>query len=197
MSLMSFLGPRPTDEPCRSLHARVVLGVAFQFVPDGSISFEPLLVQPNTILHLSCHGKLERVQGTQSLPVAVSDDKTLRRRIVEIANRDERDCAACGVIEKSNTQGGGSFSVQMTRARFQRQGGMQLNASKAGDDDPPVRSPKQGRDLLGAEFWVVEFNERAGVEEVVHRFQNRSSRSAIIASDQELASIAVILRTSS
>jgi hypothetical protein len=51
--------------------------------------------------------------------------------------------------------------------------------------------------LLGAEFWVVEFNERAGVEEVVHRFQNRSSRSAMIASDQELASIAVILRTSS
>jgi hypothetical protein len=51
--------------------------------------------------------------------------------------------------------------------------------------------------LLGAEFWVVKFNERAGVEEVVHRFQNRSSRSAMIASDQELASLAVILRTSS
>jgi hypothetical protein len=85
----------------------------------------------------------------------------------------------------------------MTRARFQCQCGMQLNASKAGDDDPPVRSAKHGRDLLGAEFWVAEFNERAGVEEVVHRFQNRFSRSAMIASDQELASSAVILRTSS
>jgi hypothetical protein len=39
----------------------------------------------------------------------------------------------------------------MTRASFQRQGGMQLNASKAGDDDPPVRFAKQGLDLLGAE----------------------------------------------
>jgi len=85
----------------------------------------------------------------------------------------------------------------MTGARFQRQCGVQLNASKPGDNDSPVRPAKQGRDLLGAEFWVVEFNERAGVEEVVHRFQNRSSRSAMIASDQELASIAVIRRTSS
>jgi hypothetical protein len=44
---------------------------------------------------------------------------------------------------------------------------------------------------------VVKLNERAGVEEVVHRCQNRSSRSAMIASDQELQSLAVILRTSS
>src|ERR1035438_9627311 len=29
--------------------------------------------------------------------------------------------------------------------------------------------PKHGRDLLGAEFWMVKFNERAGVEEVAHR----------------------------
>jgi len=85
----------------------------------------------------------------------------------------------------------------MTGARFQRQCGVQLNTSKAGDDDSPVRLAKHGRDPLGAEFWVVKLNERAGVEEVVHRFQNRSSRSAMIASDQEPASITVILRTSS
>ncbi len=85
----------------------------------------------------------------------------------------------------------------MTGACFQRQCGVQLNAGKAGDDDSPVRPVKHGRDSLGAEFWVVELNERAGVEKVVHRFQNRSSRSAMIASDQELASFAVILRTSS
>lgn len=64
-------------------------------------------------------------------------------------------------------------------------------------DELKATVPKHGCDLLGAEFWVVKFNERAGVEEVVHRFQNRSSRSAMIASDQELASLAVILRTSS
>ncbi len=85
----------------------------------------------------------------------------------------------------------------MASARFQRQCGVQLNASKTGDDDLPVRPTKHGRDLLGPEFWVVKLNERAGVEEVVDRGQNRSSRSAMIASDQELASFAVILRTSS
>ena len=31
--------------------------------------------------------------------------------------------------------------------------------------------PKHGRDLLGAEFWVVESNERAGVEEVFTAFR--------------------------
>ncbi len=60
-------------------------------------------IQPDTISHLQRHGKLERVQSAQTLPVAVSDDKTLRRRIVEFAKRYERDCAACHVIEKSNT----------------------------------------------------------------------------------------------
>jgi hypothetical protein len=44
---------------------------------------------------------------------------------------------------------------------------------------------------------VVKLNKRAGVEKVVHRFQNRSSRAVMIASDQELASFAVIPRTSS
>jgi ribosomal protein L7Ae-like RNA K-turn-binding protein len=44
---------------------------------------------------------------------------------------------------------------------------------------------------------MVQLNERAGVEEVVHRVQNRSSRSVVMASDQELVSIAVIRRTSS
>ena len=85
----------------------------------------------------------------------------------------------------------------MTGARFKRQCGVQLNASKAGDNDSPVRPAKHGCDLLGAEFRVIELNKRAGVEEVIHRFQNRSSRSAMIASDQELASFAVILLTSS
>ena len=73
----------------------------------------------------------------------------------------------------------------MTGARLQRQRGVQLNAGKAGDDDSPVRLAKHGGDSLGAEFWVVKLNKRAGVEEVVHRFQNRSSRSAMIASDQD------------
>ena len=148
------------------------------------------------MLHVQRHGKLQRVQGSQTLPVAVSDNKTLRRRIVKLANRDERDCAACDVIKKSDAQGGGPFAVEMTSARFQRQCGMQLNASKPGDDDSPVRPAKHGCDLLGAEFWMIKLNKRAGVEEVIHRFQNRSSRSAMIASDQELASFAVILRTS-
>ena len=85
----------------------------------------------------------------------------------------------------------------MTGARFQRQCGVKLNASKAGDDDSPVRAAKNGRNSLGAEFWVVKLNKRAGVEKVVHRFQNRSSRAVMIASDQELASFAVIPRTSS
>ena len=85
----------------------------------------------------------------------------------------------------------------MTGARFQRQCGVQLNASKAGNDDSPVRPAKHSCNSLGAEFWVIKLDERAGVEKVVHRCQNRSSRSAMIASDQELASFAVILRTSS
>jgi hypothetical protein len=72
---------------------------------------------------------------------------------VKVANRDERDCAACDVIKKSNTQGGGSFAVEMTGARFQRQCGMQLNASKPGDDDSPVRPAKHGCNLLGAVPW--------------------------------------------
>jgi hypothetical protein len=84
-----------------------------------------------------------------------------------------------------------------TRARFQRQRGVQLHPGKAGDDDLPVRLAKHGRNSLAAAFWVIKLNERAGVEVVVRRFQNRSSRSAMIASDQELASLAVILRTSS
>src|ERR1035441_3380440 len=138
------------------------------------------------MMHLQRHGKLERVQGSQTLPVAVSDDQTLRRRIVEFVNRHERDCAACDVIKKSNAQGGGSFAVEMTGARFQRQCGVQLNASKAGNDDSPVRPAKHSRNSLGAELWVIKLNKRAGVEEVIHRFQNRSSRSAMIASDQEL-----------
>ena len=50
------------------------------------------------MMHVQRHGKLERVQGSQTLPIAVSDDQTLRRRIVEFANRHERDCAACDVI---------------------------------------------------------------------------------------------------
>src|ERR1035437_706001 len=149
------------------------------------------------MLQVQRHGKLERVQGSQTLPVAVSDDQTLRRRIVEFANRHERDCAACDVIKKSNTQCRGSFTVQMTSARFQRQCGVQLNASKAGNDDSPVRPAKHGCNSLGAEFWVAKLNKRAGVEKVVHRFQNRSSRAVMIASDQELASFAVIPRTSS
>lgn len=85
----------------------------------------------------------------------------------------------------------------MTGARFQRQCGVQLDASKAGDDNSPVRRAKHARDPLRAEFWMVQLNERAGVEEVVHRVQNRSSRSVVMASDQELVSIAVIRRTSS
>ena len=116
---------------------------------------------------------------------------------MEIANRYECESAVGDVIEKPNTQGGGSFAVQMTGARFQRQCGVQLNASKAGNDDSPVRPAKHSRNSLGAEFWVIELNKRAGVEEIIHRFQNRSSRSVMIASDQELASFAVILRTSS
>ena len=154
-------------------------------------------IYPDTLLHLERHGELERVQGSQTLPVAVSNDQTLRRGIVKLANRDERDCAACHVIEKSNTQCGGSLVIQMTGARLQRQCGVQLNAGKAGDNDAPVRPAKQGRDSLGAEFWMVQLNECAGIEEAVHRFRNRSSRSATITSDQEVASFAVILRTSS
>src|ERR1035437_6474667 len=76
-------------------------------------------IYPDTMLHVQGHGKLERVQGSQALPVTVSDDKTLRRRIVEFVNRHERDCAACDVIKKSNAQCGGSFGVEMTGARFQ------------------------------------------------------------------------------
>jgi hypothetical protein len=56
------------------------------------------------MLHVQRHGKLECVQGSQTLPVAVSDNKTLRRRVVGFADRDERDCAACDVIQESNTQ---------------------------------------------------------------------------------------------
>src|ERR1017187_1763217 len=52
MALMPSLGLRPTDEP---LHARVVLGLAFQFVPDGSISFEPLLVHPREHRNVCIH----------------------------------------------------------------------------------------------------------------------------------------------
>jgi hypothetical protein len=44
---------------------------------------------------------------------------------------------------------------------------------------------------------VVKLNECAGVEEVIHRCQGRSSRSAMIVSDQEVGSLAVILRISS
>jgi hypothetical protein len=58
----------------------------------------------------------------------------------------------------------------MAGARLQRQCGVQLNPSKAGNDDSPVRPAEHGCDPLSAEFWVVELDERAGVEEVVHRF---------------------------
>ena len=110
---------------------------------------------------------MERAQGSQSLPAAVLDDEALRRRIVGFA------------------------------ARFQRQCGVQLDASKTRNNDSTVRPAEHGRDPLGAEFRVVRLHERAGVEEVVHRFQNRPARSAAIASDQELGSTAVIRRTSS
>lgn len=129
--------------------------------------------------------------------VAVLDDKTLRRRIVEIVNRYECECAVCDIIKKPNTQGGHVSSGQMAGARFQRQRRVKLDAGKAGDDDSPVRFAKHGGDSLGAQFRVIKLNECAGVEEVVHRCQNRSWRSAIIASDQELGSLAVILRISS
>jgi hypothetical protein len=56
------------------------------------------------MLHVQRHCKLECVQGSQTLPAAVSDNETLRRRIVGFADRNERDCAACDVIQKSNTQ---------------------------------------------------------------------------------------------
>src|ERR1017187_4421229 len=52
MSLMPSLGLRPPDEP---LYARVVLGLAFQFVPDGSISSEPLLVHPREHRNVCIH----------------------------------------------------------------------------------------------------------------------------------------------
>jgi hypothetical protein len=73
----------------------------------------------------------------------------------------------------------------------------ECNSTPASREMMTRRPAKHGRDLLGAEFCVVKLKERAGVEEVVHRLQNRSSRSAMIASDQELTSFAVILRTSS
>ena len=72
------------------------------------------------MLHVQRHGKLERAQGPQARPVAVLDDKTLRRRVVEIANRYECECAVCDVIKKPNTQGGRVSSAQMARTCFQR-----------------------------------------------------------------------------
>jgi hypothetical protein len=56
------------------------------------------------MLHVQRHGKMVCVQGSQTLPVARSDNKTLRRRVVRFADRDERDCAACHIIQKPNTQ---------------------------------------------------------------------------------------------
>jgi len=56
------------------------------------------------MLHVQRHGKLERIQGSQTLPVAVSDNETFRSRVVRFADRDEVDCAACDVIQKSNSQ---------------------------------------------------------------------------------------------
>lgn len=85
----------------------------------------------------------------------------------------------------------------MAGANSQRQSGVQLNASEAGDDDSPVRRTKHGGDPLRAKFWVVQLNECAGVEEVIRHVQSRSSRCAMIVPDQEPGSLAVILRISS
>jgi uncharacterized protein YfaP (DUF2135 family) len=76
------------------------------------------------------------------VPVAVSENKALRRWVVEIANRHECECAVCDVIKKPNTQGGGFFSIQMTGAHFQSQRRVQFYAGKAGDHDSPVRLGK-------------------------------------------------------
>ena len=50
----------PTDEP---LHARAVRGLTVQFVPDGPISFEPLLIHLHQSLRLFWVEDGEAFQG--------------------------------------------------------------------------------------------------------------------------------------
>src|ERR1017187_2951187 len=51
-----FVVPRTLPaEPRRSLHVRVVRGLAFQFIPDGAISFEPLLIHPREHQNVRFH----------------------------------------------------------------------------------------------------------------------------------------------
>lgn len=119
-------------------------------------------IQPGMMLHVQRHGKMECIQGSETLPAAISDNET------------------------------GAIAPLATSSKNRIRNAADFSASRW-----PVRHAKQGRNPLGAQFRMIELDERAGVEEVVHRRQNRSSRSATIASDHEPASAAVIPRTSS
>ena len=81
-----YSGLEPPDVPFvvpaepRRLHIRVVVGLAFQFVPDGAISFEPLLVHACKHRNVRVHIVIKPIlPGLRSRAILLGSDICARR----------------------------------------------------------------------------------------------------------------------
>ncbi len=121
-------------------------------------------------------GKLEGVESSQPVGEAVLPEQASRFMEVTRTDGDKLDLSGCDIDQQARALQARSIAIQVARANFSGENGLELDQAKRSDADLPVWVTEEFHHTRGSGFVVVSLCKGGGIEEIPD--QRRSSRSA-------------------